>query len=324
MTMRCGQQDCTVVETGSCLLNNEPSTCPERVADSVAGAPGPIGNGAAALRFPASQPYGLKEVRDMMEDRYVRLVGILGEPNAGKTACLASLYLLLARNQLEGFSFADSRTLMGLEQISQGARRWNSGQLPEQLTAHTKLTDDRSAGFLHLRILPEGMEPCDLLFSDLPGEWTSHLIDSNRADRLAFLRQADAIWLVIDGQALAGAETRNAAIHRTRLLIQRLATFLTSVPPVFLVITRTDLCLPSKESLRELLSEVPDLSIQIETVSIASFSAGPDVAPGSGISKLIATTIKLRARDYPLWPEQTDDKPFLARGNSTSDQRGVS
>ena len=60
-----------------------------------------------------------------MAQRYVRLVAILGEPAAGKTACLVSLYLLLARGRLEGFAFADSTTLRGFEEISRGARRWN-------------------------------------------------------------------------------------------------------------------------------------------------------------------------------------------------------
>ena len=60
-----------------------------------------------------------------MGERYVHLVGILGEPNAGKTGCLVSLYLSVTQRCLDGISFADSSTLMGFEEISQGARRWN-------------------------------------------------------------------------------------------------------------------------------------------------------------------------------------------------------
>ena len=128
----------------------------------------------------------------MMGRRYFRVVGILGEPDAGKTASLVSLYLLLSRGKLTGFKYADSRTLMAFQEISQGALRWNEGEHPQQLTTHTKLADGRSAGFLHLRLMPtEGSEAVDLLLPDLPGEWTTALTDSNRFDRLDFLKGAD-------------------------------------------------------------------------------------------------------------------------------------
>src|SRR5206468_4014081 len=110
--------------------------------------------------------------------------------DAGKTAALVSLYLLVSRDKLGGRHFADSRSLMGFDQISHGARRWNEGALPDQLTVHTELGDDRSAGFLHLRLRSDDGETVDILLPDLPGEWTAALIDSNRVDRLEFLKTA--------------------------------------------------------------------------------------------------------------------------------------
>ncbi|WP_373994352.1 hypothetical protein [Duganella sp. OV458] len=55
------------------------------------------------------------------------MVGIVGLPGAGKTACLVSAYLLLAKGQFEGFSFADSDTLRAFEHISRGSRMWVKG-----------------------------------------------------------------------------------------------------------------------------------------------------------------------------------------------------
>ncbi len=86
-----------------------------------------------------------------MQERYCKIVGILGAPGAGKTGCLVSFYLLLAHGRLSGFDFRDSKTVMAFEEISRGARRWDANY-PEQLTSHTEISDERTAGFLHARL----------------------------------------------------------------------------------------------------------------------------------------------------------------------------
>ena len=119
MTSGCAQPDCTVAETGTCLLNNEPSTCPQRIAAQEAeAASASLSVGEA--RFPTSRAYALDDAKGLMAERYVHVVGILGESNAGKTGCLVSLYLAVTHRQLGGFGFADSRTLMGFEEVSEG------------------------------------------------------------------------------------------------------------------------------------------------------------------------------------------------------------
>ena len=239
MVFECGRPNCTVAETGECLLNNDPSSCPERIAVEEAldvYAP-------ERQQFPPSWACTLREARLLMAQRYVQMVGILGEPNAGKTACLVSLYLLLGRKKLEGFRFADSTTLRGFEEISRGARRWNDTHPPEQLTNHTELTDNRSAAFLHLRIAPTNAatEAFDLLMSDLPGEWTTELMTKERVDRLQFLKRADVIWAVVDGDRVGKSETRHLSRHRSELLVARLGRFLgDEKPPLIFVVTRRD------------------------------------------------------------------------------------
>ena len=101
MVYECTRPDCTVAATGECLLNNEPSLCPERVT---------VDNEARTAEsdrehFPPSRACTLREARSLMAQKYVQLVGVLGEPDAGKTACLVSLYLLLARDRLDGLRF---------------------------------------------------------------------------------------------------------------------------------------------------------------------------------------------------------------------------
>jgi hypothetical protein len=208
MPAGCRQESCTVAETSACLLNHDPATCPNRITDVDSAA----GVDAAALvppliepkrnpQFPLSQTLNPTQARAMMGGRYCHLIGILGDPDAGKTAALVSLYLLLGRDRLSGFRFADSKTIMAFNDISQGALEWNEGKLPDQLTAHTEPAEDRSAGFLHLRLRQvDQHDPVDLLLPDLPGEWSTAMVDTSRVDRLEFLQRADVIWLMMDGR----------------------------------------------------------------------------------------------------------------------------
>jgi hypothetical protein len=218
-----------------------------------------------------------------------------------------SLYLLLAHGRLQGFEFANSLSIRAFEEISRGARRWNDGQPPEQMTLHTELPDERVAGFLHLRLQESSTDSSiDFLLPDLPGEWSTSLIDSNRIDRLGFLKSVDAIWLMLDGQQLANMETRQLSLHRTKVLMQRIATFLTpEAPPVILVLSRRDLGVPERSILETLEKEAVRLGITMATMPIASFSDQKPVPPGTGIAELISQSIRHPlAERSELWPDQ--------------------
>jgi hypothetical protein len=253
-------------------------------------------------RFPLSLTLTPAQVRELMVTRYCRLVGILGAPDAGKTAALVSLYLLLARGRLAGIQFADSRSLIAFDEISQGARRWNEGKLPKQLTVHTEMKDDRSAGFLHLRLRPDGEEPVDVLLPDLPGEWTTDFLDSGRVDRLHFLKGADIVWLMVDGRQLSASNTRQWALHRTKLLIHRLAALVTPSLPVILVITRRDSGAIDSQTLDELSAEALTSGLTMSTIEIASFAEAGVVVPGTGIRELVFASIRPVTDGPAFWP----------------------
>ena len=307
MVLKCGRANCTVAETEECLLNNDPASCPERVTvDDGSGL-----NGPEKEYFPPSRACTLRDAQSLMARGYMQIVGVLGEPDAGKTACLVSLYLLLGRNRLDGFGFADSTTLRGFEEISRGARRWNRAHPPEELTHHTRLTGDRSASFLHLRLArTEGA--IDLLLSDLPGEWTKELISKRRVDRLAFLKRADVIWLVIDGGRLRRSETRQASRHGIKLLAERLGTFLSDMkPPLIFVVTRRDQGVLEDESLAELRAIGEREGFDSDVVEVACFAdADGDVKPGHGIGDLIEKTTQSPEATRMLWPEDVVDDTF--------------
>ncbi|MFZ2069131.1 MAG: hypothetical protein WAV27_24445 [Xanthobacteraceae bacterium] len=309
MSTACKQENCTVGETGTCLLNNDPATCPHRIkgegglSPDVKAETAPLEGPTKSPRFPLSLTLTPPQTRELMATRYCRLIGILGSPDAGKTAVLVSLYLLLARDKLTGIHFADSRSLMSFDEISAGARRWNEGKLPDQLTVHTEWKDARSAGFMHLRLKPDGRDPVDFLFPDLPGEWTTSLVENNRVDRLLFLKRADIIWVMIDGRQLAAPEKRQWTLHRTKLLMQRLAALVVPGPPVILVITRRDKAAIDAGTLDELKSEAEAAGLTMTIAQIASFADEGEIEPGTGILDLVLASIPPVVQQPTLWPD---------------------
>ena len=313
MDLKCRRADCTVAETAVCLLNNDPVSCPERVPIDE----GRSGDGPEKEYFPPSRACTLRDARALMGRRYIQIVGVLGEPDAGKTACLVSLYLLLGRARLAGFRFADSTTLRGFEEISRGARRWDRAQPPQELTHHTELSSDRSASFLHLRLVRSGgaTGALDVLMSDLPGEWTTELVSEGRVDRLAFLKRADVIWLVVDGDKLRGAETRQLSRHRIGLLAGRLRTFLSDTKPsLIFVVTRRDHGALARDSLAELRAVGQGAGFDSDVVEVAAFAdvdGKGDVGPGHGIGELIGKTTESRVPAGTLQLAGVDDASAL-------------
>lgn len=321
MVAACKKPDCTVAQTGICLLNNKADTCPERLpagidsdtSDSIElTVPPPLSAPRRNPQFPSSLTLTPDALREACGGRFFRLIGILGAPDAGKTALLVSLYLLLSRNSLEGFKYADSMSLLAFDEVSRGARRWNQGKPPEQMTNHTEPPDHRTAGFLHLRLRNRKSEATDILLPDLPGEWSTSFIDSNRVDRLGFLKAADVIWLMIDGRQLIELPSRQQVLHRSSLLLQRVSELLGSnVPPVFIVISHRDLGNPSDASIQKLHTEAQRFGVPIKIVQVSSFSDNDSVIPGTGIAELIESSLAGTSKSSveAWWPDSEAGSP---------------
>src|SRR5437870_1275633 len=117
MAIACKKADCTVAQTGICLLNNDPASCPERMLTGNESAvtefpnitvPPPLSAPKQKPKFQSSLTLTPDAIREACGGHIFRMVGLLGAPDAGKTAILVSLYLLLSRGKLDGFVFADS------------------------------------------------------------------------------------------------------------------------------------------------------------------------------------------------------------------------
>ncbi|CAE6796849.1 hypothetical protein R75461_04992 [Paraburkholderia nemoris] len=336
----CDVAECTFPQTGVCMNSFKPEDCPSHKAalarlrgldvqpdKYLSDGAGTLATddqvvsvaGEAVLVAPDEKPslprsgtLGLRESDALMSDRYVNLIGIVGLPNAGKTASLASLYLLLAHGSLRGFSYADSRTLMALEEIARGTRRWNDGSAPAEMTVHTELADDRQAGFLHLRLRRDvDGRKFDLLMPDLPGEWSRGLIINGDADKFEFLRAAETVWLMADGRDFLEGQKRELAIHRLTNLIERLTSILpTPRPRTILVPSWRDRGEFPKEALERVQEYGKQFGFAIEFAPIASFS-DTAVPPGFGLAELVEMTLSVSESRPVPWP--VDQLPYSHR-----------
>lgn len=331
MSGSCSFDGCTVDDTGICALSRDPKSCANRVtsegvgAESIddrsdadiesesgdlLGAP-VLDQPVRASAFPSSRTLGLQELNAVMGNRYVDVIGILGDPESGKTACLASLYLLVSHAKLTGWSFAESKSLAAFEEIARGARDWNEGNVPEQMTVHTELADDHRPGFLHLRLvrLSDGRR-VDLALPDLPGEWTQALVNTARSDRLDFLKSAGAIWIVLDGRTLADLEKRQGLIARLGLLVGRLNKILDGrAPRLVIVVTHRDLHVLDVNVADRLQAELARRGAQAEIVGVAPFSDHPgDVPAGFGIADLIDRSVGKPTARPTFWPSTELDE----------------
>jgi len=324
MSSSCSFDGCTVDTTGTCALARDVSVCSNRLSSpGQTEAQSDISSvevhleerlGAAVLdqpsgtrAFQSSSALSLENLNSMMACRYVKVVGILGDPESGKTACLASLYLLLSHAKLEDWDFADSKSIRAFDDISRGARDWNNGTAPEQMTVHTELSDDHGPGFLHLRLVRKSdRRRIDFALPDIPGEWTQAFVTSAVADRLDFMRSADVIWIVLDGRSLSDLEKRNGLIARVGQLSGRLHTMFEGDPPrLILVVTHHDQHPIQSAAVEKINASLARRNLQAHVIGVAPFSDNPEVAAGFGLSELINITSGNQARRPSLW-EVTD------------------
>lgn len=326
MSASCRTQDCTVGDTGICLLGNPPLTCEFRVGeiDSIQDstiveadeeeAPPVLAAQDERPTLWGSLPLELSEIRDLMAERQCLLVGVVGTPTAGKTAALVSMYLRLAHGKFEGYQFADSRSLMAFEEICQGARLWGQSP-PEEMTSRTKLSDGRVAGFLHVRLrnISSG-KLVDFLVPDLPGEWSDSLIDTNRTDRLDFLRASHVLWLFVNGSELRNNELRMHTLNRTKLLLRRVTSMLgDEKPPIRIVVSHADAGPLPKATTAKLRQMCSDAGIDGEIVEIASFSNSEAIPAGTGLTKLVDESLLKAVKAGTDWP--ADHRPLSGEGD---------
>jgi len=314
----CSKADCTVATTGTCLLGKPtPQEC-EYCRLIVTGQPEERESEKTQTlqdgrTFHTGSELGTSDMLQVSSGSYTHIVGLMGSYNAGKTCFLLSLYLMASRQLLpKGYLFRRSLTLQGFEDRARKLREWRGGPLPQELADHTSLADERRPGFLHLGIA-KNEERIDLLLSDLPGEWTTSLINrAETAKRWEFLKRADGIIVVLDGVELIG---NNRFVHVTdaKHLLHRLKDTLRipiDIPFVILVSKADEIQMEEPAVLGEIKQSAVELGLAPKVILCASFSRKPDVVPNGvgvvdAVEHIITGTLR---KPYINWEDLRPDR----------------
>lgn len=330
----CLKPECTFAITGTCLEStSDPShNCPYLKTVDVP-SPSAAESGSAeefedaddsVRQFSASLELGLQDAARLMRSRYAKLVGILGQAEAGKTCLFTSLYLqLTGRHLCPKFRFVASETLLGFEQRARHLRDWSKGGVPDQIVDHTQLGHSRSPAFLHLAFQDTQGFRHDLLLPDLPGEWTTALLsDASTAKRFAFLLRSDIVLIVLEAPQFANANTRNNAVTDATHLLDRLADDirLPKSTPIMLAVTKCDATegrIPTE--LNRVANMASDRGYSVVTVAFSAFPVLDTKIPsGFGIDKLLEHLTSSHAvTERHLIPnfDGTDRSYLKARGH---------
>lgn len=325
MKYGCSQPDCTIAVTGRCLLSHVPvESCPyvqvqeEQVVEKEAFSHGSLG--PTSIVYPGNE-LGLKQVGELFATQYGYLIGVLGAHATGKTCLLCSLYLLASCGDLRPTRlFAGSMTLPGFEGRLRLLRKWSGAGLPDKIVDHTRLLDPRQPGFLHLgfRETAGSHELRNLLFTDLPGEWTTDLINrASVASRFDFLKRADAIVIAVPAPQLLALETRNSQIQSARMLLQRLrdAVGIAADLPIIFAITRCDQVGPvTPPAMYQIVSFAREIGFaNTSHIPVASFSERPDVPSGMGLSELLDAILPIQPSTQDQFSPDLDGQRMFVR-----------
>ena len=328
-TPLCRNKDCTVKDTGICVLGHIDFTadCPEFVGESVEREfDNPlrdvsVPDGAVRSfdenhrKFWAGQELGYRDAKEIMSAFPTHLIGLVGLSDVGKTCYLNSLFLLACSSdhRLKHFRFAGSRTLFGFEARVINTREWDKGQLPVKLSERTRISDLRESGFMHLSLdcIDEPEKRYEILVTDLPGEWFDWLIDNeDNAERLDFLKRADGILFFVSGEHLSNNQTRHLEIQRARILLGRLveAVGIPKSVPLVIVVSKADTAEDpfntDYSNLNELIDAAVGYGFEPITLFIASFSSKPGVIEsGYNVEEALIDVLGgARIKEAPMAP----------------------
>jgi hypothetical protein len=169
------------------------------------------------------------------------VVVLAGRNESGKTSVYAAIYERLGRGPFAGWLFAGSNTLSGFESRCHLWRKASNAGVPEM--EHTQATD---LPWLHLRLtdVEKTMSARDYLFGDFDGEFFRELLRNvKQPSELPFLRRADHIGLVLDGERLADPGRRETEVTELEYLVGALSKPEAIAGPevLSLVVTKLDL-----------------------------------------------------------------------------------
>lgn len=176
--MKCDKlSDCNDPDVG-CLLGSEDfHRCIYKKNDpekAVKDNEPPINNRKEETNFPWSgNTFGETDLKIITNQHSVKVIGLIGPSNSGKTTALIALYLLLRSGKtINGYSFSGTYTLRGWENLASFMTLKKDNKIG--WPPHTSSNEGRVPGLLHLSLTDQRKIVHQIVFTDAPGEWFSN------------------------------------------------------------------------------------------------------------------------------------------------------
>lgn len=278
---KCNKPECGAPVAPCHLLREDIASCefwtgPSSVVDKVRPADSARKAGSVGVNW-AGDTFGLGDISLVSERNSPIILGLIGRADAGKSSYLGTMFtLLLNGHRLRNFSFSQSKTIGGWEQLAY-TLRLKSGKVP--FPDPTPSSPDYY-GFLHLGLRDKKQRLHDLLLTDTSGEvflqWSRNRDDTNAASARWIHQNSNAFVLFIDCADLI--ERRNAARTEIIDVAQQLKEGLKG-RPVIAAWSKADRLAEVRPAIREgLADDLLQILPAAEQIEVTNFStADPDL-----------------------------------------------
>jgi hypothetical protein len=300
----CQQPGCTLSSDGTCLEGlDDPHQCPHVTAVSAVGQENAEAEAGGASvddtsdwqSIPGGYELTVEEANEITCHHDASVVAIAGEPDAGKTTLMATLFELLGTGSVPGYKLAGSETILAFERACFPSRIVSGNRKPD--TVRTKHMRPR---FYHLciRAVDGSSERRHLLLADISGEAYQRASDNHaEARKLHFLRRANLFVLIIDGDKLRVKRERQDVVQRALLILRALllAEVLLPTARIQVVVSKLDRLDRSDANSSAFLAYIRDefrsqfstTLRQLEIFEIAARPATADYDFGFGVIPLM-------------------------------------
>lgn len=171
------------------------------------------------ISLSSGRALSLQETYDVMASENTVLIVLIGPSGCGKTTIESTLYQLFQRGKVSDYLFAGSKTIQGYEDRS-FYTRINSKQ---DVATTPRTSRGLQELFLHLRLFDDSnKQKINYLFADLSGEEIyTHLANvESLAQHMPFLKCANSLTVILDGERLANKSRRNGVIEEAATMIR--------------------------------------------------------------------------------------------------------
>jgi len=256
-------QDSKAIEN---LLNDDIGTEQEVLNDN-------IREDDKDISLPNGKALTIEQTYHLTASNDTKVIFLIGPVACGKTTIETTLYQLFHDGSIEDYYFAGSDTLDAFEQRAFTTRINSNNNIAE--TPRTPIGS--SEIFLHLKLWNKKSEKTtNFLFSDLSGETFNEAIGNveKMKENFSFLRYADYIISVLDGDLIVKKDMRLGAIEDMKSLLQTLydAKLFNAQTKFQIVLSKYDLVLKDTDNDSENFIER-----QLDSVSNFFFENSPDM-----------------------------------------------